>query len=383
MTFLLLCLSISLLCKVVFSHHDGGHEDDYGKGKHDSHHHVHGNEIVPSNSQFAFRLFKQVNSAKPLENSLFSTVAIPTAFGMLSEVARSKTHDEILNGIGSKNSETAKDDYNAWFRVIFNVLSPLDSELQLNRGNARFINKNVKTLQPFLDRVKRHSESEAFSSDTNSDEAKEQINSYMNKNTNGKIPELLSSIDKDTISLLDNWIFFRGKWEMPFNEEFTSEGDFHVDENTVVTVPFMRRTGMYNVLLSENVTVVEIPYKGNASALFILPKEGKLRHIEQNLQESTIKTWKSKLESQYVELSLPTFSLSLALDLIETFDKLGITKVFSDAADLPGITEQAKLKGSKVVHKAYLSVSEKGTEASAVTALEIMPVSLPSSIVIK
>ncbi|XP_063295617.1 alpha-1-antitrypsin-like [Pelobates fuscus] len=414
---LLLCLSAFLLCTIVFSHHGGEHDEEHadhtddhkhnhgdhkhsndhggnhknhghhGKGKHDSHHHVHFNEsiachkIASSNSQFAFRLFKQVTDAKPLENIFISPVSISTAFAMLSEGAKSKTHDEILEGLGFNISEITAEEIHSCFQHHLHVLNHPDSELHLDSGNALFIDTKLKLRQTFLDDVKRNYESEAFSSDfTNSDEAKNQINSYVDKKTNGKIPELLSSIDKDTILILLNWIYFRGQWKNPFNEEFTSEGDFHVDENTVVKVPFMRRIGVYNVLLSENVTVVEIPYKGNASALFILPKEGKLRHIEQNLQESTIKAWKSKFRFRFVEIYLPKFVISTTLDLKKQFIKMGVTKVFSNAADLSGITEQAKLKLSTAVHKGALSVDEKGTEAVAATVLELVPISLPPTI---
>ncbi|XP_063295618.1 alpha-1-antitrypsin-like [Pelobates fuscus] len=387
MKVLLFCLSFSLLCKVVFSHNGGEHDDDYERGTHDSHHHVFANEsiachkIVPSNSQFASRLFKQITDRNPLDNIFISPVSISTALAMLSKGAKSKTHDEILEKLGFNSSEITKEEFNSCFQHPFYVFNHPDCELQLDSGNALFIDTKLKLLQSFLDDVKRNYESEAFSSDfTNSDEAKNQINSYVEKRINGKIPELLSSIDKDTMLFLINVIYFKGKWEMPFNEEFTSEGDFHVDENTVVKVPFMRRTGMYNVLLSENVTMVQIPYKGNTSALFILPKEGKLRHIEQNLQESTIKAWKSKFNQMYVELYLPKFIISTTLDLEELLDKLGIAEVFSDAADLSGITEQVKLKGSKAVHKAVWSVDEKGTEA--VAAIKIVTTRLPTTIVI-
>ncbi|XP_063295616.1 alpha-1-antitrypsin-like [Pelobates fuscus] len=414
--FLYLCLSASLLCTVVFSHHGGEHDDEHtdhtddhkhdhgdhkhgdhsghhknhghhGKGKHDSYHHVHFNEstachkIAPYNAQFAFKFYKQVADSKPSENIFFSPVSISTAFAMLSLGAKSKTQDEILEGLSFNRSEITKEDVHSGFQHLHHVLNDPNSELQLDSGNALFIDTKLKLLQTFLDDVKRNYESEAFSSDfTNSDETKKQINSYVDKKTNGKIPELLSSVDRDTILFLINWIYFRGKWEIPFEEKYTSEGDFHVDENTVVKVPFMRRTGMYNALLSENVTVVQIPYKGNTSALFILPKEGKLGYIEQNLEKSAIKKWKSKFHRMSLNLALPKFSISTTLNLKEQFNKLGVTQVFSDAADLSGITDQAKLKVSGAIHKAALSVDEKGTEAAAATVLEIMPMSLPPTV---
>ncbi|RYC26495.1 serpin family protein, partial [Ciceribacter ferrooxidans] len=83
-------------------------------------------------------------------------------------------------------------------------------------GNALFIDKNLKLLQSFLDDVSKNYASEAFSTDfEKSDEAKQQINSYVERKTNGKIAELLSSVAKESKLVLTNYIYFRGKWDKP------------------------------------------------------------------------------------------------------------------------------------------------------------------------
>ncbi|XP_053330668.1 alpha-1-antitrypsin-like [Spea bombifrons] len=427
---LFVTLSTALLCTLVLSDHGGSHDDDHshdhdhdhdqdhhhdhdhdhhhdhdhkhneshhhhhhGDGKYHHHHgdgnyhHHHTNEsmachrIAKSNANFAFHFFNQIASRNPTDNIFFSPVSISIAFALLSKGARSKTHDQIIEGLGFNVSKITKEEIHAGFKHLLHILNDPNSELQLNSGNALFINKESKLLQTFLDDAKNFYESEAFSTDfQNTEEAKKQINSYVEKQTNGKIVDLLDSVDKDTILVLLNYIYFRGKWEKPFEEEFTKEGDFHVDENTVVKVPMMHRTGMYNVLLSENCSVVELPYKGNASALFILPKEGHLREVEESLEKAAIKNWRKSFWRRSVDLTLPKFSISATLDLKNEFEKLGVTEVFTNTADLSGITGEANVKLSKAVHKAVLNVDEKGTEAAAVTALEIMPMSLPPAV---
>lgn len=74
---------------------------------------------------------------------------------------------------------------------------------------------------------------------------------------------------------------------------------------------------------------------------------------------------------------MPKLSISGTYDLKTILGKLGITKVFSDTADLSGISEEAPLKLSKAVHKAVLTIDEKGTEASAATMVEAIPMSIP------
>ncbi|KAM4690568.1 uncharacterized protein WCC33_017971 [Rhinophrynus dorsalis] len=377
-------------------HGKGKHHDHHGKGKHhhhhheDHHHHQHSNEsmpchkIAPSNARFAFNLFKQVASQNPSDNIFFSPVSISTAFAMLSLGAKSQTFNQIIEALGFNISEISVEDINEGFHHLIHMLDDPDSELKLSSGNALFIDKDLKLIQKFLDDAEHLYESEAISTDfQNEEEAKKQINSYVEKKTNGKIVDLIDSVDPRTALILINYIYFRGEWEKPFDEQDTKEGEFHVDSNTVVTVPMMRRNGMYNVAFDNELgcTVVEIPYKGNATSLFILPDEGKLEQVQAALEKRTIMRWKKLFYWRSVDLTIPKFSVSATLDLQKELTKMGVTDVFSDNADLSGIVEGVKLMVSKAVHKAVLSVDEKGTEAAAATAIEVMPMSLPPVII--
>ncbi|NP_001080271.1 serpin peptidase inhibitor, clade A (alpha-1 antiproteinase, antitrypsin), member 1 S homeolog precursor [Xenopus laevis] len=400
----LLVVSLALPCAGVLADHhkhgkdnahnghdhgDHDHDHHHGKGKdHDHKHHRHSGEtmschkIAPFNAQFAFEFYRQVAADHPSENIFFSPVSISTAFSMLSLGAKGQTLNQIIEGLGFNTTEISEEEIHNGFQHLLHMLNDPDSELQLNSGNALFIDNNMKLIQKFLEDVKEFYESEAFSTDFhNTKEATKQINSYVEKKTHGKITDLLKDVDERTLLILINYIYFRGKWEKPFEEEFTQDGIFHVDENTNVTVPMMRRNGMYNVAFDDKLgcTVVQIPYKGNATSLFILPDEGKLKQVEEALEKSTIMSWKKLFGYRSVDLTIPKFSVSAELDLVEVFKKFGVKDVFSDLADLTGIAA-SRLKVSKALHKAVLSIDEKGTEAAAATAFEIMPMMIPPNI---
>ncbi|XP_069805990.1 alpha-1-antitrypsin-like isoform X2 [Dendropsophus ebraccatus] len=395
---IVLILGVALLFTLAFADHEEGHHKHDHRDHKDGHHkkgehhgdepHLHLNDslpchkIMPYNSKFAFALFRQVVQDHPSENIVFSPLSISTAFAFLSLGAKSQTKSQIMGGLGFNTSEISEQEIHDCFQHLLGIMNDAERELQLSSGNALFISKEHNILQLFLDEAQRLYHSEAFSTDfKNTEEAKHQINSYVEKNTQGKIAELLDSVDQDAIFVLINYIYFRGKWEHPFDERLTEEGDFHVNKNTTVKVPFMSRTGMYKVAFTDEGTVVSIPYKGDANALFILPDEGKISQLEQNFNGELMLKWKKTMQRRLVDLFLPKFSVSGTINLKETLSKLGVVDVFSNNANLSGITGKANMKVSKAVHKAALTVDEKGTEAAGSTAFEAVPTMLPPRII--
>ncbi|XP_018414905.1 PREDICTED: alpha-1-antitrypsin-like [Nanorana parkeri] len=392
---LYLGFSAALLCSMVYADHEGkkhDHKDEHdNKGDHQHHDHHHGppdkhhhhadkslscHKLADSNSKFAYDLYRQIAADHPEENVVLSPVCISTALAFMSLGTMGNTHDQIIEGIGFNISEIPEKEMQEGFHHLMEMLNDDDRELHLHSGNGLFVSQSWKILDEFLQSALKL-KLEAFSINfEENEEAKKQTNSYVEKKTNGKIVDMMSSVNKDAVFVLASFIYFRAKWEKPFESQLTKENDFHVNKNLTVKVPFMSRTGNYKTAILDEATVVSVPYKGNASALFILPKEGKMKEVESNLRD-TVKKYKKSSHMEFVDLRIPKFSVSGSLDLKELLPKFGIVDLFSNSADLSGITGAPNLKISQARHNAKINVDEKGTEAAGATVMEGIPMRLP------
>ncbi|NWV15208.1 A1AT antiproteinase, partial [Ptilonorhynchus violaceus] len=337
-------------------------------------------KLAPSNANFAFKFYKQVREEVGNKNIFFSPLSISTAFAMLSLGARSNTLRELQKGLAFNLTEMEEQEIHEGFQCVLQLLNDPQREVQLNMGNALFIDNQLELFQNFLDSVTNFYYSEAVSSNfQNLPEATKEINKYVETKTHGKIVDLVKSLDPKTVMVLINYIFFKGSWEKPFNNFNTRDDDFFLDAKNSVKVKMMHQNKAFNIHRDEKLScwVVEIPYKGNVTSLFVLPDEGAMKEVEDALLIETVSNWLRSLEKRKIYLDLPKFSVSGSYDVKSLFKKMGVTEVFSDQADLSGIAQNTLLKVSKAIHKATVDVRENGTEAAAATMMEITPLLLP------
>nr|XP_020670070.1 alpha-1-antitrypsin-like isoform X1 [Pogona vitticeps]XP_020670071.1 alpha-1-antitrypsin-like isoform X2 [Pogona vitticeps]XP_020670072.1 alpha-1-antitrypsin-like isoform X3 [Pogona vitticeps] len=337
-------------------------------------------KIAFNNAKFAFELYRLIASHTTDKNIFFSPLSISTAFGMLTLGARSETQNQIFQGLAFNLSEIEENEIHKGFHQLIHELSHSSNKAQVHIGNALFIEETLKILPKFLEDVKSLYEAEGFSSNFEDlATAKHQINEYVRNKTQGKITQAVEDLDPHTVLILINYIYFKAFWENPFDADLTREEDFFPDANTTVKVNMMYRQGYYNMLYDKDLScyVVEVPYKGNASALFILPDEGKMQQVEGALAIEILAKWKTSFTLREIHLLIPKVLFSASYDVKELLQKLGIIEVFTDNADLSGITGQPNLKVSKALHKVVVDIHESGTEAAAVTVIDITPRSNP------
>ncbi|XP_012868689.1 PREDICTED: alpha-1-antiproteinase-like [Dipodomys ordii] len=160
--------------------------------------------ITPNVADFTFSLYRELAKQSNTHNIFFSPVNIAAALAMLSLGTKGTTHTEILEGLAFNLTEITEADVHAGFQSLLHSLNRPSNQLELTTGSGLFITENLKLLEPFSTDVKNLYQSEAFTVDfTDPEEAKKQINKYVEKGTQGKIVDLVKDLDKDTVLALD------------------------------------------------------------------------------------------------------------------------------------------------------------------------------------
>jgi serpin B len=328
---------------------------------------------------FSFEMYNELGIDSD-ENVFFSPYSIFVALAMTYEGAQGDTAAQMKNVLGfEQNDEVSL----CSFGRIYNLLN-IDSEYTLNTANALWTMKDYPFLEKYLNFIDNYYMGKATDVDfTNPSEAAEIINNWIEENTGGKIEDMLSSSDisPNTVLILSNAIYFKGLWMTQFDIEDTADRDFEIKPTEIVQVPTMVLTGSeesFNYSETDDLQILELPYKGDdVSMIIILPKENNISSVEQMLNNENLETWMDSMYPTDVDIYLPKFTYKTEYNLKEMLIAMGMDIAFSPDADFSGMNGYGGLFIEKVLHKAFIEVNEKGTEAAAATTVHILESAAP------
>ncbi|MBN1944486.1 MAG: serpin family protein [Bradymonadales bacterium] len=341
-------------------------------------------ELVAGNGLFAFDLVRAL--AAQQEGNLFcSPYSISEALAMTYGGARAETEQQMARVL---HFSLAQDRLHPAFQALRTALTEAaqtsrrhrpEDGFRLHVANSVWVEQSYQLLPEFAGMLTRWYELSPQQVDfvNAAEQARHTINAWVAERTEQRVLELipLGILDNLTRLVLVNAIYFKASWLNPFDEDRTRDRPFHLLDGSQVEVPMMRQTEPFRLVQGEGLGAIELPYLGGELAMVVvMPDEGRFEEIQGNMDRERFDRVVASMRRQDVALSLPRFRIESDFRLDQVLATLGMPIAFErTAADFSGMAHipaaDRRLYIAAVIHKAFVEVDERGTEAAAATAV--------------
>jgi serpin B len=342
--------------------------------------------LVDGNGEFAFDLYQALKEADG--NLFYSPYSISQALAMTYAGARDETERQMVDTLHFVMSQDS----------LHPAFNGLDIELgkrgegaqgkdedgfRLNIVNAIWGQKDYEFLSEFLDILAENYGAGLRVLDfvNAPEQSRITINDWVSEQTEGRIEDLIpeGAIDSLTRLVLTNAIYFNVAWQFPFSEDATGDGSFYLLDGREVIVPMMSQTESFGYTEGDDYQAVGLPYDGQElSMVILLPKDGQFEAFESSMDFQRVSEIISNLAGQQVNLTMPKFEFESEFSLKKALATIGMPVAFSADANFSGMTGGKDLFIADILHKAFVSVDEAGTEAAAATAVIMTLTAVPS-----
>jgi serine protease inhibitor len=324
-------------------------------------------------NEFALELTVQLGRQDAGQNVFLSPANVAVALAMTANGARGETLRSMLSALNLNTLDL--ETVNSNFAVLQALLVRDEPGATIAIANALWARAGIAFNADFLQRTQRFYDARIEALDFDQPDAPKTINEWVRRQTNDKIPAIVERIPEEIILLLMSAIYFNGKWETPFNPEFTQDRPFYLLNGTTKELPTMYRSDDFEYLKGDGFQAVRLPYAGGGVRMVIILPDAD-RTLTQLMDQLSIENWESWREQFSVkegQLYLPRFTTRYDKQLNQALSAMGMTEAFDDGrADFSGMRPvPPALFISQVRHVAYVDVNEAGTEAAAVTSVEM------------
>ncbi|XP_071341841.1 serpin peptidase inhibitor, clade B (ovalbumin), member 1, like 3 isoform X9 [Trachinotus anak] len=340
--------------------------------------------LSKANTTFSLALLNKLSDNDKTANVFFSPFSISSALAMVMLGAAGNTATQMSETL---KTQDCQDDVHSGFTQLLSELNKPDAPYALSVANRLYGEQSYQFVEEFLGKTRKHYSAELESVDfINSFEAARlNINSWVEKQTQGKIKDVLAQgvVNNMTRLVLVNAIYFKGNWNKQFQQSATRDAQFRLNKNDTKPVKMMYQKTKFPLtyIPEASCQILEMPYKGKElSMLIFLPmniEDGStgLEKLEKELTYENFVEWTrpDMMDEIEVQVGLPRFKMEEKYDMKDVLVSMGMVDAFDIAmSDFSGMSPANDLVLSKVVHKAFVEVNEEGTEAAAATAAIMM-----------
>jgi len=334
--------------------------------------------LVESDNKFGLKLFREINQTQKDSNIIISPLSVSVCLGMVYNGADGKTKEDMQKILELEGLNI--EEVNQSYQHIMELLSGLDPEVQFQIANSIWYRLNdLIPKEEFLSVCQKYFDALIKGMNFDDPGIIDSINLWVEENTNGKIKEIWEGkeISSQTIMFLVNAIYFKGAWTYQFDKNKTKDDLFYISDGSTKPCKMMEQRGFFKNFGNNTFWALDLPYgDGNYSMTIFLPHWGTdIDSLIAEFSQDNLNQWLSSFKNDSLNIYLPRFKLEYEKLLNEELKSLGMQIAFT-----PGAADFTKmyyiLPGQvwidTVLHKTFIEVDEKGTEAAAATIVEMI-----------
>jgi serine protease inhibitor len=331
-------------------------------------------KLATANNIFAFNLLKQLSKEQPGASIFVSTYSAATALQMAGDGAAGRTKSEMQQVLAMTNLTVTE--LNGAVKAAADLLNPTDTNVVLTTANALWYRQGAAVKPGFLEANREFFSSTVKALDFgNTHVAEAEINQWASDQTHGRINNIADGmITPYTDLILANAIYFKGKWLDPFDPKLTKERPFHSVVGAVKNLPMMEMSKKFTYRKGSSYQAVRLPYMGEDLAMYVFlpdPDSSPAKLLQIINGDNWRRVTMPGFSEQEGFVVLPKFKLENTLELNHPLEALGMKEAFNQRqADFSGMFNDPHYI-SEVRQKAFVEVSEEGTEAAAVTEIAV------------
>ena len=300
------------------------------------------------------------------ENKLWSPVNAYIGLAMAAELTEGETRGQLLELFGVEDTETLRKQVSAVWESVYQDNSNEICVL----ANSLWLEKGLQYNQEAMDAIAYHYYGSVYQGDLGSKKTNQDIAAWINNNTGKFLKDSAESIElsPETIMALYSTLYFQAKWSDEFSANKNTEGVFHMQDGDIQAVYMNKKLKQMNYYWGENFSAVRLGLKNGCSMWFILPDEGMT--VNDVLDDGTYMDmllsdeWEA-CKYMKVNLSVPKFDVSSAMDLSDGLKNMGVLNVFSEKdAEFAKLTTDSPIYLTGANQSVRVQIDEQGVKAA-------------------